>query len=104
MTLGSIFIFPSTNYCQVYSLTPYIIFKLLSIDIIPDKPRDRASTLWPGKYLCMLAKGEIEQKKAHHEDAIECQSESSGQLKRSVKAHRLARMINLEAVASAVLS
>ncbi|KZN93960.1 hypothetical protein EN45_041480 [Penicillium chrysogenum] len=42
----------------------------------------KASTLWPGKYSAMLAKTLEDEaraeKSAHHEVAIECQSESSG--------------------------
>ncbi|KAF4772633.1 hypothetical protein HAV15_011065 [Penicillium sp. str.  len=67
----------------------------------------KASTLWPGKYSAMLAKTLEDEaraeKSAHHEDAIECQSESSGSTQTGVKAHCLARMINLEAVMAASL-
>ncbi|KAF4772590.1 hypothetical protein CBS147333_10288 [Penicillium roqueforti] len=42
----------------------------------------KAPTLWPGKYSAMLAKALEDEaraeKSAHHEDAIECQSEFSG--------------------------
>ena len=77
--------FPFTNYCQftLWQHTYNHFFKL-SIDITFGMPNrvTKASTLWPGKYSAMLAKTLEDEaraeKSAHHEDAIECQSESSG--------------------------
>lgn len=78
--------FPFTNYCQftLWQHTCNHCFNFLSIDITFGMPNrvTKAPTLWPGKYSAMLAKALEDEaraeKSAHHEHAIECQSEFSG--------------------------